>query len=255
MSKLKTWILLSIIRSTLSFAGQGEALFESKDWQGRTPLMVASATGNTAMVKKLLDDGANIEAKDHLDGTALMWAAKGGHTETVKALLMHGANLEAKHYMAGYNAFMFAAANMHSDTFKLLHSHKALIDTKDNNSWTILMTAAYYGHKTVADLLSLGADFNIKNNHGLTALRYAMLNNYAHIVRLIREHSINYQRRLNEDDLRLLEQCRFGSIADYDREYHAMGKLITTTIEQLTGIYQGPMGVISGYLQKDRDKI
>lgn len=251
MSKLETWVLLIILRAIPSIAGQETALFESRDWHGRTPLMVASATGNTAMVRQLLEQGANVEAKDHLDGTALMWAAKGGHAETVKALLEHGVNLEAKHYKAGYTAFMFAAANMHSETFKLLRSHQARIDTKDKNSWTILMHAAYYGHETVAELLSMGADFNIKNHHGLTALRYAMLNNYAHIVRLIREHSINYQKRLNEDDLKLLEQCRFGTIDDYDREFSAMGKLITATIGQLTGIYAGPLGILSGYLQNN----
>ena len=47
---------------------------------GRTPLMIASRTGNVEAMTVLLDHGADVNAKETLRGTTpLMWAADEGH--------------------------------------------------------------------------------------------------------------------------------------------------------------------------------
>jgi ankyrin repeat protein len=64
---------------------------------GRSPLMVASRTGNVDAMKVLLDHGADVNAKDTLRGTtALMWAADEGHAPAIQLLLEHGADIKAR---------------------------------------------------------------------------------------------------------------------------------------------------------------
>jgi ankyrin repeat-rich membrane spanning protein len=54
----------------------------------RTPLQVAARRDNSALVRLLLDRGANVHAHGGWKGwTPLHWAAHDGRTETVKLLL------------------------------------------------------------------------------------------------------------------------------------------------------------------------
>ena len=54
-------------------------------------LQDAADYGNVAMVRQLLDQGANINARDKHGDTALMAAAFEGHADVVKLLLEKGA--------------------------------------------------------------------------------------------------------------------------------------------------------------------
>ena len=64
---------------------------------GRTPLMVASRTGNVEAMKVLLDHGADVNAKETLRGTTpLMWAADEGHAAAIKLLIERGADIKAQ---------------------------------------------------------------------------------------------------------------------------------------------------------------
>ncbi|XP_078614471.1 death-associated protein kinase 1-like isoform X1 [Branchiostoma floridae x Branchiostoma japonicum] len=70
--------------------------FHYNYWHGWTALHMASANGDTEMVKLLVQLGANVEAKDKNGWTALHWASRIGNTEVVKLLIQLGANVEAK---------------------------------------------------------------------------------------------------------------------------------------------------------------
>src|SRR6185369_10072853 len=67
------------------------------DRTGDTILMIAIRTGDLASVRTLLDRGADANAKDpQLQATPLMLAAEAGHTEIVRALLEHEADVHAR---------------------------------------------------------------------------------------------------------------------------------------------------------------
>ena len=59
------------------------------DNYGQTPLSWAARDGHEAIVKLLLEKGADIKAKDNNGQTPLSWAAEKGHEAVVKLLESH----------------------------------------------------------------------------------------------------------------------------------------------------------------------
>jgi ankyrin repeat protein len=52
--------------------------------------------GHAAVVKLLLESGADLESKDNSSQTPLSWAAENGHEAVAKPLIGKGADLESK---------------------------------------------------------------------------------------------------------------------------------------------------------------
>jgi hypothetical protein len=101
-----------------------------KDSHGRTALYWAAGNGHEAVVKLLLDKGADLEAKDEWGQTPLSQAARNGHEAVVKLLLDKGADLEAKDKW-GQTPLWQAARNGHEAVIKLLVEKGADLEAKD----------------------------------------------------------------------------------------------------------------------------
>ena len=78
-------------------ANKGRVINETIPWidsvfdkAHRSPLVLASATGNEAMVRLLLKKKIDIDAQDEEGNTALFHAGKHGHLKVVKLLLAKG---------------------------------------------------------------------------------------------------------------------------------------------------------------------
>ena len=69
---------------------------DAKDRYGLTPLYYASSNGNAAIVRKLLEGGANPNIADKEGDTALMAAARSGNADAIAALLGHDASVNAR---------------------------------------------------------------------------------------------------------------------------------------------------------------
>lgn len=69
--------------------------------------------GDVALVKALLDKGADVNAKFRYGTTALFKAAERGHAEVVKVLLARGADVNVKDTFYGATAMTWALQNKH----------------------------------------------------------------------------------------------------------------------------------------------
>jgi ankyrin repeat protein len=87
---------------------------------GYTPLFFAARSGHPAVVKTLLDRGADPKARSVTGTTPLMLAAASGNTAVVDALLNAGADVNAKDAARDETPLMFAAARNRVDVIRLL---------------------------------------------------------------------------------------------------------------------------------------
>lgn len=151
-----------------------ERATETRDRDGRTPLIRAAESGDNALVRSLLSERANVNAVDHCAWSPLMKAALQGHVDTVRTLLAHGASVETRDN-AGYSALMVAAGNGHAAVVDLLIEHGALVDASEPiNGQTALQWAAQRGFtEVVTRLLAAGADPSRTDRHGRDAAQYA----------------------------------------------------------------------------------
>ncbi|KUJ13176.1 uncharacterized protein LY89DRAFT_153773 [Mollisia scopiformis] len=125
-----------------------------KDSYGQTPLSWAAKSGHEAMVKLLLDKGAELEAKSTYGQTPLSRAAgSGGHEAVVKLLLEKNAELETKDIENGQTPLSWAARNGHEAVVMLLLATDANVSIENKSGWTALQLAALGGHEGVVRLL------------------------------------------------------------------------------------------------------
>ena len=134
---------------------------------GATVLHRAAGGGHLAVVRYLVEQGADLEAKGHYDFTPLHRAAGGGHLAVVRYLVEQGADLEAKgHY--DFTALLSAAYSGHWEVVKFLVGAGADLeaaysrDLRSRNGFTALLFAVEGGRlDMVKVLVGAGADVNV----------------------------------------------------------------------------------------------
>ena len=143
-----------------------DALLESKNNWGQTPLSYAAEKGHWAVVKLQLEKGAELESKDNWGQTPLSYAAENGHGVVVKLLLEKGAELESKNNW-GQTPLSYAADKGHRAVVKLLLEKGAELQSKDNWGQTPLLYAVRKRHEAVVKLL---IEKGLENPNSLTWL-------------------------------------------------------------------------------------
>jgi uncharacterized protein len=87
---------------------------------GYTPLMMAAKVGHAAVIRTLLERGADAKAVSVTGTSPLMLAAAAGSSDAVGALLDAGADVNARESARGQTAIMFAAAHNRVPVLTLL---------------------------------------------------------------------------------------------------------------------------------------
>jgi ankyrin repeat protein len=170
---------------------KGAELETKDDDRGRTPLLLAAENGHEAVVKLLLEKGAELETKDDDRGqTPLSLAAKNGHKAVVKLLLEKGVELETKDDDLGQTPLLLAAENGHEAVVKLLLEKGAKLKATNYRSrQTPLVLAIENGHNAVAKLLlEKGAELEATDwRSGQKPISLAVENGHEVVVKLLLE--------------------------------------------------------------------
>ncbi|XP_058013584.1 ankyrin repeat and SAM domain-containing protein 3 isoform X2 [Ahaetulla prasina] len=123
--------------------------------EGQTPLMLAASCGNECAASFLLQQGAELEMKDIHGWTALFHCVSAGHQQMVKFLLDSGANANCREPLCGYSTLMEAAASGHEIIVQYLLSHGVKVYIRDSTGATARTLAMKYGHMKIVQLIDL----------------------------------------------------------------------------------------------------
>ncbi|KAH0537836.1 hypothetical protein FGG08_005449 [Glutinoglossum americanum] len=159
---------------------------------GSTMLHEAAMGGQEAMVRRLLETGADVSTRDGNGCTALRMAARGGHEAVVQLLLEKGAGAVAE-TENGSTLLHEAARNGHEVVIQLLLGKGADINSRDKAGWTPLHTAIANGQgKVVQLLLEEGANVDEMGSISRwTALQGATASGHEAMVQLLLKKGAN----------------------------------------------------------------
>lgn len=153
-------------------------------------LFSAAQSGDVALIKTLLEAGADHATPDEAGETALMHAAHAGHLEAVHTLLAAGTAPDFKSAQ-GWTALAKAAYNAETEcgfpqVIATLHKAGADLNTRIFFGITPLMLAAGGGDAGVVEwLINNGADVLAANDGGRTARLMANDKFYVDVINLL----------------------------------------------------------------------
>jgi ankyrin repeat protein len=132
-----------------------------------------------------------VEVRNDKDESALMLAALKGYLPLVKTLVERDADVNKP----GWTPLHYASSTGQVPVIEYLLDHSAYLDAESPNGTTPLMMAAMYGSpEAVKVLIQAGADLNLKNQLGLSALDFAVRGNRSNAKELI-ETGLQRQRQ------------------------------------------------------------
>ena len=126
-----------------------------------TPLIKASANGDSWAVQKLIYEGANINEPDSSGYTPVMHAVLSGNIETVKTLLNAGADVNARDKESGNTALLWALSYGYFDIAELLIGKGADTNVKSPEGETVLDLALSSTRGDILDGLIKAGNINI----------------------------------------------------------------------------------------------
>ena len=144
----------------------------SEPIRGETAMMIALRENSTQVFEALLQHpNIQLEARANNGDTALMLASYFSNFRAVKLLIDAGAKIN----QSGWTALHYAASVGDTQIMLMLLDKAADIDAKSPNKTTPLMMAVRSGSSSAVQLLlDKGADRNLINELGLSALDFAI---------------------------------------------------------------------------------
>ena len=176
-------------------------------------LGAAASRGNLSMVSLLVEHGAEINAKGGYSGNALYFACRGKHMAVVDFLFEKGADVNAR-LMNGGTALIWASSPMGEslDAVQLLVEKAADVNLQEKPGETALFRASRWGYtKIVEILLQKGADVNLQAESGETALFAASVYGSKEIVEMLVQGGADVSLQTTSGETALFAASRSGS--------------------------------------------
>jgi ankyrin repeat protein len=163
---------------------------------GYTALHEAAANGDTALVRLLLDFGANPNARTG-GITPLHLAVQFHHHAIITMLLAHGANANAA-LSNGQTSLHWAAIRGDCQSADSLLAYGASVNVLSQHKRTPLHWAALKGHADIVRLLlAAGADSAIHDESGRTPLDWAKAREHLETISLLQKGSHHAKQYYN----------------------------------------------------------
>jgi uncharacterized protein len=196
---------------------------------GVTPMSLAAASGNAAMIRLLLESGADPNAPDGAGEMPLMTAAQVGSLDSVKTLLAAGATLDARDQAFQQTALMMAVRANHPELVRYFIQQGAAVNVQTRTGeaprWVLPNSVPGFGHgigivrgglpergsrylipgamtplqyaardgrlESATLLLDAGATIEQADPNGITPLLAAIGNNHPDVARLLIDRGAN----------------------------------------------------------------
>lgn len=187
-----------------------KANVNDSDRRGRTALIEAAIRGHVPIAESLLAAGADVNRPGKQFEAPLYEAAHQGGDPMVSLLLAHGAEVNYQSIANDWTPLMIAVAEKHASTAALLIQAGANVNLTNEKGRTALMFAAFYGSVPITEmLLRNGANPNVIPNdkEGKTALMAAASKGYTEVVELLLKYNAdpNLRNRKNKTALSYAE--------------------------------------------------
>jgi ankyrin repeat protein len=154
-------------------------------------LILAAKANDPVRVRELIAAGGNVNAKDDIQDSAFLYAGAEGFNEVLQLTLAAGADVASINRYGG-TALIPASEHGHTDTVRILIAAGVPVNHVNNLGWTAMQEAILLnngGQKqqdVVRQLLAAGADPDIRDPQGRTALQNAERLGFTEIAALIR---------------------------------------------------------------------
>ncbi len=172
----------------------------------------AAALGELELLKEFLTQGADIEGANEAKMTPLMCASASGQSACVSYLLKSGADICAETSIS-HKAFFFAVNRNRLDVVRLLLDKGVDVLEKFEHESELFNNSSILHHcmgrkvriGTLQLLHDRGADINAKNSNGYAPLFMAILNHNADAVKFLLNAGANIEERDSQSRTPLLK--------------------------------------------------
>lgn len=167
------------------------ALSAAEQAQLDQELIAAAKANNVPLVAALIGRGGNVNAKDAIQDSAFLYAGAEGLNEVLRLTLAAGADVSSINRYGG-TALIPASEHGHVETVQILIAAGVPVNHVNNLGWTAMQEAILLNNggprqlEVVRLLLDAGADPDIRDPEGRTALQNADRLGFAEIAALIR---------------------------------------------------------------------
>ena len=205
---------LSTVEYLLSYTPSG---VDCKNNDDKTALHEAAQFSQPAVVRLLLEKGAQINALKRADWTPLMLACTKKCLETVRVLVENGGLINYCN-KDGWTCMHLAAREGSGAIFGLLVEKGGDCGVRTNNGRSVLHVAALHGSLEVVEvLLKVGLDVNARDNCGNTPLHEGVLGRHVEVCRRLIENGADLHCTNNVDFslLHLASSAGYSDVVEF----------------------------------------